>query len=307
MFASQADYVARLGDSEFWWPFVDAILQRHGLGAPAQDLECGVGGTFPTFLYGAHVVKLFGGWRSWAQSFRTERAMQRRLTSASQIAAPRLIADGQLFDDENAPWPYLVTTRMSGSAWYDTTLNDDERLAIAAQLGEQVRLVHRLPVADIPSHDDCAVDELVAAAKHSSLPPHLIAQIANFVAKTAPSPERVVVHSDLTPRHIFIAGGRMTGIIDWGDAQVTDRHYELAKLHLDLFDCSKPLLRRFLAASDWPLAADFPRRALTFALQRQADGLRQHHSMDVFHRVAAHCPATEIGTLDELAQQLFGI
>jgi hygromycin-B 7''-O-kinase len=35
-------------------------------------------------------------------------------------------------------------------------------------------------------------------------------------------------------------------LIDFGDAMVGDLHYELAALHLDLFDCDKRLLRQFL-------------------------------------------------------------
>jgi hypothetical protein len=41
---------------------------------------------------------------------------------------------------------------------------------------------------------------------------------------------------------------------------VTDRRYELGKLHLDLFHCDKALLRVFLDASDWPVGKNWPAR-----------------------------------------------
>jgi len=108
-------------------------------------------------------------------------------------------------------------------------------------------------------------------------------------------------------RHIFVEGSRLTGVIDWGDAIVTDRHYELAKLHLDTFDCDKRLLRAFLAASNWPVDKDFARKALAHALYRQAFGLVQHHSMDVFYKVPDQFPLPEIETLDQLAMELFAV
>jgi aminoglycoside phosphotransferase (APT) family kinase protein len=60
----------------------------------------------------------------------------------------------------------------------------------------------------------------------------------------------VVVHGDVMHRHVFVDEGRLLGVIDWGDAIVTDRHYEFAKLHLDLFDGERALLGTFLDGVD---------------------------------------------------------
>ena len=114
------------------------------------------------------------------------------------------------------------------------------------------------------------------------------------------------LHGDYHPGNILLtADGPI--IIDWGDAMVTDRHYELAKLHLDLFDCDTALLRDFLEASDWPVAADFARKAMGLALYRQAQGVAQHHTMDVFYKLPKLFPLAEIATLDELANVLFAV
>ena len=74
---------------------------------------------------------------------------------------------------------------------------------------------------------------------------------ADYLARLGPF-DPVFVNGDMMYRHIFVQGGRLSAIIDWGDAIITDRHYELAKLHLDTFDCDKGLLRALLEASDWP-------------------------------------------------------
>ena len=85
-----------------------------------------------------------------------------------------------------------------------------------------------------------------------------------------------------------------------------DRHYEIIQVHRDCFACDKALLRAFLEACEWPLDGEFPRRALGHALHRQAVGLVQHHTMDVFEPVAALLPLGEMKSLDELATALCG-
>ncbi len=96
-------------------------------------------------------------------------------------------------------------------------------------------------------------------------------------------------------------------LIDWGDALVADRHYELAQIQLNLFDGDKTLLRTFLDHSDWPVERDFARRALTEALRRQAVGLAQHRTMDVFHNLPRILKLEDIATLDDLAEAVFGV
>lgn len=92
-----------------------------------------------------------------------------------------------------------------------------------------------------------------------------------------------------------------------GDAMMTDRHYELIQIYRDMFRCDKTLLRVFLQASDWPVGKNFPHQALGLALHRQAVGLAQHHTIDVFEPIAALFPLQDIGTLDELATELFAV
>ena len=141
---------------------------------------------------------------------------------------------------------------------------------------------------------------------HSVLPSHLVSQIDGFVAGTDQE-DTVFVHGDLMFRHVFVEDGRLAGIIDWGDALVADRHYELAQIQLNLFDGDKTLLRTFLDHSDWPVERDFARRALTEALRRQAVGLAQHRTMDVFHKLPRILKLEDIATLDDLAEAVFGV
>ncbi|MHA1565258.1 MAG: phosphotransferase, partial [Alphaproteobacteria bacterium] len=155
-------------------------------------------------------------------------------------------------------------------------------------------------------HEDWQSLNVAAAAQQSSLPPHLIAQIEGYLEQLGPF-DRVFVHGDLCANHVFVEQGRLTGIIDWGDAMITDRHYELIQLFRDMFSCDKGLLQVFLEAADWPVSKEFARQALGHALHRQAVGLAQHHSMDVFEPIAALFPLQDIATLDQLATDVFAV
>jgi aminoglycoside phosphotransferase len=305
-FASIQEYHLRRGDVGFWRPYVAEILKRHGLSDAVREPVAGFNPTYPTFLCGDVVVKLFGHFRAWRKSHTAERAAQALVATDPQIAAPRVLAEGRLFDDVDAPWPYLITTRMSGVSWRDAGMSTEQRLSVAADLGQEVRRVHALRPSRAVTHEDWPALDVAAAAKQSSLPPHLIAQIDDYVARLFPF-DRVFVHGDLCAMHAFVENGRLTGIIDWGDAMVTDRHYELIQLCLDMFGCDKALLGVFLDACNWPVGKNFPRQALGLALHRQAVGLAQHHTMDVFEPIAALLPFEDIGTLDDLAIELFAV
>jgi hygromycin-B 7''-O-kinase len=215
-FASLHDFVSRLGDVDFWWPYVIEILNRHDLADRGQDPVAGFNATFPTFVLGDVVVKLFGYLRAWRAGHAAERGAQALVATDPEIAAPRLLAEDRLYEDVDALWPYLITTRVSGVASWRAGLSAKQRLSIAAELGTQVRRVHALRPSGVATNADWAAPDVAAAAERSSLPAHLIAQIDDFLAGLGPF-ECVFVHGDLVANHVYVENGRLTGIIDWGD------------------------------------------------------------------------------------------
>ncbi len=242
LFGSIREYRSRLGDVGFWWAYVADVLAGHDLASAGREPVAGTGGTYPTFLCGDVVVKLFGYSRSWRVSHAAGRAAHHLLVTDPRIAAPRLLGEGRLSDDVDAPWPYLITTRMSGVASGRAELSAEQLVSIAAELGSQVRRVHALRPSGVATAADWPTLDVAAAAERSSLPDHLIAQIDDYLARLGPF-DCVFVHGDLIANHVFVENGRLTGIIDWGDAMVTDRHYELIQLYRDMFGCDKSLLR----------------------------------------------------------------
>lgn len=154
-FASVQDHIARVRDVAFWWPYVAEILERHGLVNAGSQPVAGFNAMYPTFIYGDVVVKLFGYSRSWRKTHAAERAAHALVATDREIAAPSLVAEGQLYEGVEAPWPYLVTTRMPGVAWQDADLSTELRISIAAELGSQIRRVLALHPLGVARDDDC--------------------------------------------------------------------------------------------------------------------------------------------------------
>ncbi len=303
-FPSTQDFVARLGDAGFWRPYLREVLGRHGLDGPGRDPDPGHNATYPTFVCGDVVVKLFGRFPAWRRGYESERAAYALIATDPRIAAPTVLGDGRLFADGDDPWPYLITSRMPGTASWRADLSGRQRRKLAEDVGRQVLRLHALSPSGVTTDDDWPGLDMATALRASSLPPHLIEQADTFLEALPPF-DRVFVHGDLTANHVYVENGRLAGLIDWGDALVTDRHNELIQIYRDLFGCDRALFDAFLEASGWPIGPEFPRLALGHALHRQTVGFAQHHSMDVFEPIAARYPLQDFATLDDMANALF--
>ena len=305
-FADLADHVARNRDAAFWRPYLDAIRARHDL--PDAAPVAGFNVTYPTFICGDVVIKLFGYSKAWRPAAVHEVAAYRTLAADPAIAVPRLVATGDLYDDPAAPWPYLVTTRVAGQPVRAQNLTKDQWQSLAATVGDQVRRLHALsPAAGVATIADWPAIDVTAANRAGSLPPHLIDQIDAYLATHAAPADVVFTHADIALNHTYVdAAGTLTAIIDWGDAMAADRHYELIQPYRDLFGGDKTLFRLFLDAAHWLPSESFADRALAHALIRQAIGLAQHHTMDVFEPIAQRHDLTKIPNLQALAARLFG-
>lgn len=307
-FKSESDYQKSRGDLNFWWPHMLDVLQRHDL--PGSDKRstviAGFNPTYPVFLIDNIVIKFFGHRPYWQQAFHTESVAYEYLMKDQTLLAPHLIAKGKLFSGANEPWPYLVSSKIAGQSWLDTPLSYQEKEGVAAAIGEQLHKIHQLPTHHHLQHEkQWATLNLQAAAEKSILPKHLLTQLDAFIA-TLDVFDNCFVNGDIVDTHVFIDNGRLSGIIDWGDATVTDRHYELGKL-MDTFDWDKRLLKIALNAAKWPIKKNFPKQALGLSLYRQAVGLTQHSSFDVFYKLPNLLPLEDIATLDELADVLFDV
>jgi hygromycin-B 7''-O-kinase len=304
-FASLEDFRMKLSDAAFWEPYVVATLQRHRLSESAGEPIAGYNPTWPTFVLDDVVVKLFGFHRTWRRTFDAERTALAVTSRDPSILSPHVLGEGALFDSGDA-WVYLITERVPGAPSWPDEPSAEQWPSIAQELGRQVARIHALSPTGIASDADWPDVDIAGSAERSSLPFHLVAQAQDYVDGLGPF-DRVFVHGDIVAQHVFVQDQHITGIIDWADAIVTDRHYELIQIFRDALDCDEALFRVFLEASEWPITSDFPQRTLGHALRRQAFILAQHSSGDVFEPIAEKYPLHDIATLDELAVLLFDV
>jgi hygromycin-B 7''-O-kinase len=322
-FGSVAAYGRLFTDAAYWRPYVAAICARHEIG-PCREIRAGEPGTFPVFIVDEHcVVKLFGDHFDGGARFRVERAMYELLAADRAIPAPPLLASGALFDDADGwPWPYLVIGLIAGESLTgaENRASVRDRRAVCRWLAPIVRRLHALT----PNHRSPlpltweAFDRFLAerragcADNHrawGSLPEHLIAQIDDYLPSSAELVDRAVpphvLHADLNADHILgsFTGDRWrpTGIIDFGDALVGDRLYELVVLHIGLFNSDKRLLGAFLDAYgfDDGLRRDFAWRAMALTLL---------HEFNVLSGVFRRFPDTaRVERLTDLAALLWDL
>lgn len=295
-FGSLVEYGESLDDADRWQPHVLEVLTRHGFAE--LEVEAGFAGTYPTFLVGNAVVKLFGYFDTWRDDHATELSVHLLLRGAAGIPAPSLRAHGSLYDRSD-PWAYLVTSRAPGVALREASLTAGQRRTLARQLGRAIRRVHDISVdgSSVFERDWLRDHSAGCADRHQaweSLPTRLVSQIDDYVVD--PRPMRTLVHADLTADHIFVLGDRLTGVIDWGDAMATDAYYELGALHLGAFECDGEMLRSFLDGYGWDVDGDFVRRAMSAALMQQ---------FDLFADLPSRLSLDRFDTLDELAAAIW--
>lgn len=305
LFSSGLQYEKCKDDTSFWGPIVREVLRRHHLNQNNSQIIAGFNSTYPVFSTNDLIVKFFGYRTLWQETFLNECAAHQCLAQDARICVPALMASGQLFENTTMPWPYTISTKMAGSSWLVSDLSYHQQKTIAVELGQQLQYIHALPIKQALKDDKSWQNlDLKVAARQSSLPEHLIDQIDHFMTKLAPF-NRVFVNGDIVSMHVFVKHGHLSGIIDWGDAVVTDRHYEIGKLCLSLFPCDKVLLTLLLEAANWPHTLNFPIQSLGLALYRQAVGLTQHRCFDVFYQLPIDLGI--IATLEDLAHILFNV
>lgn len=319
LFATRAEYGKRFTDSDYWRPYIAEICARH-LPTIYSTLRIGLPGSHPVFIIDdKYVIKLYSDMFGGASSYPLECALYTLMAAVPTIPAPILLATGQLFaTNGDWPWPYTITQRIAGQSLGESNVSYADRLAVATWLGSVVRHIHSLPLTStqplLPEWTTFAqfLSEQRAnvVANHTrwgSLPAHLVAQIDNYVPAIADllnEHERpALIHADLNGDHVLGemvgANWRPTGIIDFGDAKVGDRIYELIALHFGMFQCDKRLLSTFLTAYnfDAELRRDFVRRAMCMSLLFE---------FNAFENLLKYIPvAIDVSNLEELARLIW--
>ena len=81
------------------------------------------------------------------------------------------------------------------------------------------------------SHPAVAREVAVPVTSNTSGPAKRATEVDRPVA---PPAEPTLIHGDLGAEHVFVEGGHITGVIDWGDAAIGDPALDHGRLMRDL-------------------------------------------------------------------------
>lgn len=302
-------YCKSFTDAVLWRPYVERICRE-------RDWSCnlvrtGVAGTFPTFIVDEQrVVKFFGRLFDGERCWRVEQEAAHLLLDNPAVPAARLMASGVL--EKEPGWMYLVFEYVPGVSIGEvyTRIPFEEKLSFVCWLGAWLPQMHRIEARDgtvLP----CLSEELAHSwfnsrwlKEPSNWPVHLSRQVEAYLSANGSffqGGHESFIHADLTRDHFLglfqSRHWKTLAVIDLGDAMLGNIYYELAALHLDLFNCDKRLLRAFLHAYGMPPDKDFVHKAMVTSLL---------HQFDVYAPLFACKPdLLESSTLNELAERIW--
>lgn len=144
------------------------------------------------------------------------------------------------------PWTFFGSPLLSGLEPADADLTNGERVALGSELGRFLKALHAsetqvhvdpqgaLPVdpnrrTDMPFRVELAREQMEALAEAGLWhPPERVALLLSDAERlSAPVGPFALAHGDLHLRHVLVDGGRLVGVIDWGDVCLADPAIDL--------------------------------------------------------------------------------
>lgn len=289
-----------------WADAITAVRQRHGL---KEDFVQSRDGSTVVFLSDARCIKLAPPFPGFLASQRREVEALRCIGGGLPIPTPELVATGEIDG-----WPYFVSTRLAGrpidAVWDD--LDRTVRIELATQLGEAIGALHRVrghAVASVtdpwPAFRAQQRARCIDLERSKGLSPERLAEIERYLERldriVEPSSDPALLHTEIGPSHVLVRDGRITGLIDFGDAMVGDPEYDLAPVGMFVTRGDRAAFRAFSRAhsgsEDTLLDPHRPARLLRHAL------LHRYGTLAWYLEVLNPPP----GSLDDLAMHWFGV
>jgi hygromycin-B 7''-O-kinase len=263
------DSVKQFGDSledlAVWGPFALEICRRHGVQVVEMAVPPGDRSNPVLIIDGELFVKLHAPFSNYEDSIGLEPAALRSLETA-EFPAPRLVAEGELFEDAWR-WPYWITRGVPGGKlehpWEGLTLED--RIALVRRLGALVRRLHEVQPnreledawrARFPDGFAGFLEKRRSLLRDSQHPAY--AKVEGIDLTGVAGEHSAVLHGDLEPGHLFL--GDELSIIDFGDVKLGDPVYDFAALKTWMLAPWPGLFGEFLAGYGRQLTEDEERR-----------------------------------------------
>jgi aminoglycoside phosphotransferase (APT) family kinase protein len=171
-------------------------------------------------------------------------------------------------------WPFFGGPLLAGKEAADAALADDTRVELGSELGGFLRVLHDTALdVDLPADPlgraDMSVRVPRARARLEEVeglglwtPPPAAHALLDEASALLPADVTGLVHGDLHFRHVLVDGGRLSGIIDWGDMCRADPSVDLL-----LYWCFlPPAARSAFVAAYGPIPQERLLRARVLAL-----------------------------------------
>lgn len=248
------ELAAYRADPSRWRLIVAEIARFHGL--PESELQDLGGGNLVIAAGPDHVIKFAPP--PFAQELEVERLALGHLYGRLPVPTPRVHAAG-----ERDGWRYLIMSRIPGRSLYDhwPLLTDERKVPVLVELGRALSALHEVesPVIGSDWRSFLAVEIPACICRQAGwgVPPALVARIAPFAHRLLDVDDQrtPLLHADLTGQNVLAADDlRLLGIIDFGDAQRGDAHYDLVTPALLLAQGRRPLLAALLDGYGLPPA-----------------------------------------------------
>ncbi|MFT4978747.1 MAG: hygromycin-B 7''-O-kinase [Myxococcota bacterium] len=236
-----------------WKMLFSMVFGRHRLAR--EGLAPEAGGSDVVWGTAEAVIKLTAP--RWAAEIGAEARAAQWLAGKLPFETPRLLGQGEI-----QGWPYVITARIGGVSvarvW--SGLRRDERLRLAARLGEATAALHAVPPPEGPDgwEDFLAARRADLQHRHRKAPEGLQEQLGAFMKAAPPEPAggRAWLHTELLDEHIHVteaAGGwAVCGMLDFADGRVGAPGYDLTAPAEFIFKGEPGLYRAFVSAYGLP-------------------------------------------------------
>lgn len=244
-----------------WEHMAKEIMVHHQL--PAASLSLFTEGTNIVFSYGQEkVIKIFPPFHA-DQFDRDVLIMQHFmpcLDGKLSVKTPVILHQGNY-----QGWFYIVMNKLDGvlleGLW--DTLDQKNKIVIIHELGTLIRKVHELPTKGLESIDchwekfiDHQINACVEHHKTAGLPDFLLKEIPDYIGAVADDlryiEKPVLLTGEYTPMNLLVKQidgvWHIDGLIDFGDAMLGLREYDLLGPGAFLIQGEKDLLKTFLNA-----------------------------------------------------------
>ena len=246
-------------DLALWKPVVSEICLQEGIAC--GSVEAGYPGSNAVFLVDRrYAVKVYNPvWKD----FGVERELLQALEQVVVVPTPKMVSSGRFAD--RIEWDYMITEFVEGEPLREVrkALTGDDLISVSTDLGNMVRALHRMDLADLHAVVDLhetgpklaqrrKLEVVKELANKELLPGQVLDELTPFLEAAAAQvadDDAVLVHGDLTEDHVLLqkrdGGWEITGLLDLGDAHACPKEYEWPALWLGTLGRDPAALRAF--------------------------------------------------------------